>query len=68
MLPGIGQLLPTSWQTHTLPYLPSNAGSAIFSARSDPSALAPGTGLLVLCIWVAVALAATAILLRRRDA
>ena len=67
VLPGVGQLLPASWQTHTLPYLPSNAGSSIFSARSDPSALAPGTGLLVLCVWVAVALTAAAVLLRRRD-
>jgi hypothetical protein len=68
VLPGIGQLLPASWQTHTLPYLPSNAGAAMFSARPDPSALSPGTGLLVLCIWVVVALAAAAVVLRRRDA
>jgi ABC-2 type transport system permease protein len=68
VLPGVGQLLPASWQAHTLPYLPSNAGSSMFSAHTDPSALTPGTGLLVLCIWVAVALAAAAVLLRRRDA
>ena len=68
VLPGVGQLLPASWQTHTLPYLPSNAGSAIFSARPDPTALSPATGLLVLCIWVALALTAAAVTLRRRDA
>lgn len=68
VLPGIGQLLPTSWQTHTLPYLPSNAGSAMYSARPDPTALSPGTGVLVLVIWVAVALAVAALLLKRRDA
>lgn len=68
VLPGIGQLLPASWQTHTLPYLPSNAGASFFSARTDPAALSPGTGLLVLCLWVVVALAAAAVLLRRRDA
>jgi ABC-2 type transport system permease protein len=68
VLPGIGQLLPASWQTHTLPYLPSNAGASIFSVRADPSALSPGIGLLVLCIWVAVALACAAAVVRRRDA
>jgi ABC-2 type transport system permease protein len=68
VLPGIGQLLPASWQTHTLPYLPSNAGSSMFSARTVPTALSPGTGLLVLCIWVAVALACAAAVVKRRDA
>lgn len=68
VLPGVGQLLPTSWQTHTLPYLPSNAGSAMYSARPDPTALSPATGLLVLLIWVFAALAVAALLLKRRDA
>jgi ABC-2 type transport system permease protein len=68
VVPGVGQLLPASWQTHTLPYLPSNAGSSIFSVHTDPSALSPGTGLLVLCIWVAAALTGAAVVLRRRDA
>jgi ABC-2 type transport system permease protein len=68
VVPGIGQLLPTSWQSHTLPYLPSNAGSAFYSARPDPSALSPGIGFLVLCIWVAAALVVAALVVRRRDA
>jgi ABC-2 type transport system permease protein len=68
VVPGVGQLLPASWQTHTLPYLPSNAGSSIFSVHTDPSALSPGAGLLVLCIWVAAALTGAAVVLRRRDA
>lgn len=68
VLPGIGQLLPASWQTHTLPYLPSNAGASMFSAHAETGALSPGTGLLVLCIWVVVALTAAAVVLRRRDA
>jgi hypothetical protein len=68
VLPGIGLLLPTDWQTHTVPYLPSNAGASMYSALPDPTALSPGTGLLVLVIWVVVALAAAAVLLVRRDA
>ena len=69
VLPGIGQVLPASWQRHTLPYLPSNAGSSMFTITpEDPSALSPGMGLLVLCLWVAAALVAAAVLVRRRDA
>lgn len=68
VLPGIGQVLPTSWQVHTLPYLPSNAGASMYSIRLDPSALSPGMGLAVLCGWVVLALAAAAVLVRRRDA
>lgn len=68
VLPGIGQVLPVSWQTHTLPYLPSNAGASLFSAQSDPTALSPGVGLLVLCLWAAAALAVAALLVKRRDA
>jgi hypothetical protein len=68
VVPGIGQLLPASWQTHTLPYLPSNAGSAFYSANPDPSALSPGTGFVVLCLWAIAALAGAAIIVRRRDA
>ena len=68
VLPGIGQVLPMSWQVHTLPYLPSNAGAALYSAQPDPTVLSPATGLLVLVIWVAVALSAAALLLKRRDA
>jgi ABC-2 type transport system permease protein len=68
VLPGIGQVLPTSWQRHTLPYLPSNAGASIFTEHTDTGMLTPGPGLLVLAVWVAAALALAAVLLRRRDA
>ena len=68
VLPGIGLLLPTDWQKHTLPYLPSNAGESIFSALPDPTALSPEKGLFVLVVWVAVGLLTAALLLKRRDA
>ena len=68
VLPGIGQLLPSSWQEHTLPYLPSNAGGSMFTPRpEDPHALSAGAGLVVLCIWAALSVAVAAVLLRRRD-
>ena len=68
VLPGIGQVLPASWQQHTLPYLPSNAGASMFTVHTDPHSLSAGTGLLVMCLWVAAALAGAAVLVKRRDA
>jgi ABC-2 type transport system permease protein len=68
VLPGIGQVLPASWQQHTLPYLPSNAGASIFSINTDPGMLGAGSGLLVLTLWAVAALAVAAVMLKRRDA
>jgi ABC-2 type transport system permease protein len=68
VLPGIGQVLPTSWQQHTLPYLPSNAGASVFTMRTDPGMLTAGAGLLVLSLWVVAGLAVAAVVVRRRDA
>lgn len=68
VLPGIGQLLPSSWQRYTLPYLPSNAGGSMFNPRPETAhALSPAGGLLVLAIWVALSLVVAFVLLRRRD-
>ena len=67
VLPGLGNLLPTSWQTNVLPYLPSRAGSAVYDLRPDPGTLAPWTGFGVLCLWTALALVIAALLVRSRD-
>ena len=67
VLPGIGNALPADWQTNVLPYLPSRAGGALYDLHPDPGTLAPWTGFGVLCLWVAVALVAAAVVLRRRD-
>ncbi|MCU1668103.1 MAG: transporter permease [Blastococcus sp.] len=66
--PGLGQLLPTSWQPHVLPYLPSNAGAGVYSVRTDPGMLSTWSGFAVLCAWAVAALLVGAFLLRRRDA
>ena len=68
VLPGLGNLLSTHLQQQLLPYLPSNAGSALFTLHPEnPGTLAPWTGFAVLCGWAAVALAVAAVALRRRD-
>jgi len=66
--PGLGELLPSDWQPHILPYLPSSAGEAMFAVHPDAGSLSAGAGLAVLVTWVVVALAAAALLLSRRDA
>jgi ABC-2 type transport system permease protein len=68
VLPGLGLLLPASWQDHLLPYLPSNAGASFISTQATDGSLSPSVGLLVLLGWVAGALAGAAVILRRRDA
>jgi ABC-type transport system involved in multi-copper enzyme maturation permease subunit len=68
VLPGIASALPRATQDAVNQYLPSNAGQQIFALRIDPHTLQPWAGLGVFCLYAAVALAAAAILLRRRDA
>ena len=68
VVPTLGLLLPSSWRDHLLPYLPSNAGATMFSARTAEDALSATTSLLVLLGWVVAALAGAALVLKRRDA
>jgi ABC-2 type transport system permease protein len=62
-------LTPRTWSAHVVPYVPMNAGEAVFIAsRRDASTLAPWTGFGVFCLYAAVALAAAFFLIDRRDA
>jgi ABC-type transport system involved in multi-copper enzyme maturation permease subunit len=65
--PTAGLLLPASWQEHLLPYLPSKAGAAVFSALPAPDSLSAAAGAVVLGVWLLVTVAAAALVLRRRD-
>ena len=68
VLPGIMNVLPQSWQDNISPYLPSNAGAVITTVRADPGSLAPWTGFGVFCLYAVVAIAVSAVLLKRRNA
>jgi len=68
VLPGLGLLLPSSWQLHLLPYLPSNAGASMISTHTAAGSLSATGGLLVLLAWVAAALVGAALLVTQRDA
>lgn len=68
ILPVIFEALPSSWNQTVGPYLPSNAGGALWSLHSDHPMLAPWAGFGVFCAWAAAGLILAAVLLRRRDA
>jgi len=61
-------LLPSSWQDTIGPYLPMNAGDAIYIVRPEAHTLQPWTGFGVFCLYAAAALAAGFVLISRRDA
>ncbi|MBY8880275.1 ABC transporter permease [Actinacidiphila acidipaludis] len=68
LVPGLTELLPTSWQNNVSQYLPSHAGDSMYALHQDAHTLSPGMGLLVLALWTALALAGAAYRLKRADA
>jgi ABC-2 type transport system permease protein len=68
VLPGVVSILPETWQANISPYLPSNAGAALYDLHPDSTSLAPWNGFAVFCLYAAAALVAAAIVLKRRDA
>jgi ABC-type transport system involved in multi-copper enzyme maturation permease subunit len=68
VVPGLFPLLPKSWNDTVGPYLPSHAGESFMAVTPDPGMLGPWAGLAVFTGYIAAALAAAAILLKRRDA
>lgn len=65
--PTVGLLLPRSWREDLLPYLPTNAGAAVFSAQPSPDSLSAGAGSAALGLWLLVAVGGAALALMRRD-
>jgi ABC-type transport system involved in multi-copper enzyme maturation permease subunit len=68
VLPVIASALPQTWGDRINKWLPSNAGQALMSFGSDNTTLSPWRGFMVFCLYAVAAVAAAAILLRRRDA
>ena len=69
VIPPLASLLPFSVSSHLTPYLPSNAGAALWGgAQNVQNPLAPWTGFALLCGYAAVLIAAAAWRLRRSDA
>jgi ABC-2 type transport system permease protein len=68
LLPVLTNLLPSNWADNVSPYLPGNAGNAMFALTHDSNTLSPGVGLAVFAGWTAVLLALGAWRLARTDA
>ena len=69
VIPLLAGILPPSVGSHLTPYLPSNAGSALWGgALNVQHALAPWTGFALLCGYTVVLIAGAAWRLRRSDA
>jgi len=68
VLPGVVSILPQTWQDTISPYLPSNAGAALYDLRPEPGSLSPWNGFAVFCLYAVAGLVAAALVLRRRDA
>lgn len=67
VLPTVLDLLPASAANAISPYLPSNAGGAVWTINPDPHTLAPWAGLTVFAGYAALSIAIAAVLLDRRD-
>jgi ABC-2 type transport system permease protein len=67
VIPPLVSILPSSISNSLDPYLPSNAGEAMMRIGHHANVLSPGTGLAVFAGYVAVVIAAAAVLLIRRD-
>ena len=69
-LPYAYDLLPPSWQPHVGPYLPMQAGQAVWAVppQQTQGTLHPWAGFALFCGYAAVTLAAAAVVLERRDA
>lgn len=68
VLPGLSNLLPTSWQNSVVPYFPSNAGQALYTQHGDHTMMQPWSGFALFVGYLAIAIVAAAASLRRRDA
>ncbi|MBB5939112.1 ABC transporter permease [Streptomyces zagrosensis] len=67
VLPEVAGLLPYGAVDDITAYLPSKATYALMATHHGPDLLAPGPALLAMGCWVAVTLAAAALLIKRRD-
>ncbi|WP_127360705.1 ABC transporter permease [Actinacidiphila soli] len=68
LVPGLVELLPTTWQNNVSQYLPSNAGESMFALHHSANTLSPAAGLAVFAGWTVLALAGAAYRLVRTDA
>ena len=67
VLPPIIGLFPASFSNSVDPYLPSNAGGALWTINPDTNTLHPWAGFAVFCAYAVASLVIAAVLMMRRD-
>lgn len=68
LLPVLTNLLPSNWADNVSPYLPGNAGDAMFALTRDSNTLSSGAGLAVFAGWAVLLVALATWRLARTDA
>jgi ABC-2 type transport system permease protein len=68
VLPAVVAALPASLYRDIYRYLPLTAGTQVMTTVRDPSLLRPWAGIGVFCLYAVGAIAAGAVMLKRRDA
>lgn len=68
LLPVITDVLPSNLASDVTPYLPSNAGGAMFSLTQNSTTLSPGVGAAVFAGWALLTLSAAVYRLTHTDA
>jgi ABC-2 type transport system permease protein len=68
VLPAVVAALPPSLYNDVFRYLPMPAGTQVLTTVQDSSLLTPWAGIGVFCLYAAGAVAAGAVMLKRRDA
>ena len=64
----LAEILPRDWQNTIGPYLPMNAGDAIYSLHRATGSLGAWSGFGIFCLYAATALGIGFLLITRRDA
>ncbi|QUI32564.1 ABC transporter permease [Streptomyces alfalfae] len=67
ILPEIAAMLPLDAIDTAVRYFPAQAASSLGSVARVENTIAPGTALLTLALWATVIIAASSVLLKRRD-
>lgn len=67
ILPEVLGMLPFGAAEDAVAYFPSRTVEALMATGTEADLISPGAAFVALCAWVAVALGAAGLLLRRRD-
>jgi hypothetical protein len=62
------ELIPQAWKATISPYIPMEAGSAVFSVHRQAGALGAWSGFGVFCLYATLALSIAFVLINSRDA